>query len=359
MNARSPSKLNELAVFIPSYNRPEKLLATLRVLAPQLVGGITINILDNCSDQEYSNYCTSRDLEVEKHVRDGKIKFIRNRTNIGMSANFMRAYELCEAEWMWLICDDDAIAVDALLILMYEIERLRDLRNVAFVKFSSRGCEAPKGKKHIGTLTEMIDVLATSAIYFNSFIFLSNGIYRFPHFKEQIRVGYQYLHTYVPHLMMLLDYLDKHKNIDSIVWSEKQVAFYVKPEMGYSYGFVAGLGVGAFKNFGFDLTKRDYLRLENVFAAHNDFKVVIDLFYFARYNANMYVARRLVSNYYVQIKSARNILQRVLFICFTLFLYMPKIFDQLIGILPYVSSSLGQHLAEIRGRYGIRYKAPA
>lgn len=359
MNARSPFKLNELAVFIPSYNRPEKLLATLRVLFPQLVSSVTISVLDNCSDEEYSNYCTSRDLQVEKHVRDGKIKFIRNKTNIGMSANFMRAYELCEAEWMWLICDDDTIAVDAISVLMYEIERLKDVNGVAFVKFSSVGCMAPMGGRHIGTLSRLIDILATSTVYFNSFIFLSNGLYRFPHFNEQIRVGYQYLHTYVPHLMMILDYLDKHKNVDSIVWSERQVASYVKPEMGYSYGFVAGLGVGAFKNFCFDLPKRDYLRLENVFAAHNDFKVAIDLFYFARYNSNMYVARRLVSNYYIQIKSARSILHRIMFICFTRFLYMPKMLDRLIGILPYVSSNLGRHIAEIRDRYKSRYKAPA
>lgn len=359
MSARSPSEMNELAVFIPSYNRPEKLLATLRVLSPQVTSSVTITVLDNCSDEEYLNYCASRDQEVNRHVRDGRIKFIRHKINIGMSANFMRAFELCEAEWMWLICDDDTIADNAIAILLHEIELLRGRRNVAFVKFSSRGCNAPKGGAHIGTLTEMIDVLATSSVYFNSVIFLSNGMYRFPHFKEHIRVGYQYLHTYVPHLMMILDYLDKHKSTSSIVWSENKVASYVKPEMGYSYGFVAGLGVGTFKNFGFDLSKHDYLRLENVFAAHNDFKVVIDLFYFARFNSNMYVARRLVSNYYVQIKSARSIVQRILFRFFILFLYVPNIFDRLIDFLPHISKTLGQHISEIRGRSRIRYRASA
>lgn len=350
--------MNELAIYIPSYNRPEKLLATLRMLMPQIRSNVSITVLDNCSDVEYVSYCTDRDAEVAKRVSAGAIEFVRHKTNIGMSANIMRAYELCRAEWMWLICDDDEISPDAISILLHEIDRKRDRKDVAFIKFSSRGCEAQKGGEYIGSLTRMIDILATSAVYFNSAIFLSNGMYRFPHFKQQIRVGYQYLHTYVPHLMMILDYLDKHKSAESIVWSEKKIASYVKPEMGYSYGFVAGLGVGAFKNFGFNLSERDYVRLENVFAAHNDFKVVVDLFYFARINSNMFVARRLVDNYYVQIKSARSISHRILLKSFALLLYTPDIFDQLIGILPRVSSLLGRHVAEIKDRSRVRYNAP-
>ena len=53
--------------------------------------------------------------------------------------------------------------------------------------------------------------------------------------------------------------------------SEYSIVDYVPPKIGYSYGMVAGLGVGAFKNFNYNLDHKYYKKLENIFAAHNDF----------------------------------------------------------------------------------------
>jgi hypothetical protein len=219
------------------------------------------------------------------------------------------------------------------------------------VKFSSPGCAAKKEGHFIRSLGDLIDILAMSEVHFNSFIFISNGIYRISKFKEQMEVGYQFLHTYVPHLMMVLNYLNTHTHQEAVFLSERQIACYVRPEMGYSYGFVAGLGVGAFKNFAFDLSKQQYEKLESVFAAHNDFKVAIDLFYHAQTHSNPYVARRLIRNYYVQIKAARSILHGCLFRAFMLLLYMPNLFDRMVRALPFVAPALERHVAEIRKKY--------
>jgi len=342
--------MNNLSVIIPSYNRPEKLLATLMKLLPQIVSGVTVKVIDNCSETHYETYCAKSEPKIEDCLHEGKITFIRNKYNVGVSANLMRTFEICESEWMWLLSDDDDIAENAILIILNEINLLKNEREVAFIKFSSRGCEAEKGGYFIKSLNNMIDTLATSKVYFNSFIFTSNGVYRIPHFKNHIEIGYQSLHTYVPHLMMLLHYLDTHKEGNMVFVSDKKIVSYVVPEMGYSYGFVAGLGVGAFKNFAFNLSRSQYLKLEGVFFPHNDFKVAIDLFYYARSRSNMYVARKLFANYYVQSKSARSIISRLTMKTFMLFFYMPNVFDRMIGMLSFISPALDRHISEIKKR---------
>ena len=119
---------------------------------------------------------------------EGKIKFIRNKFNIGVSANLMRTFEICESEWMWLLADDDDIDKNAISIILNEINLLRDEKKVAFIKFISRGCEAEKGGCFIKSLNSMINTLSTSKVYFNSFIFTSNGVYRAPYFKKHIEM---------------------------------------------------------------------------------------------------------------------------------------------------------------------------
>ena len=342
--------LNSLAVIMPSYNRPEKLLATLKKLHPQIVSGVTVTIIDNCSEINLETYCAGLDPKIEDYISEGTITFIRNRYNIGVSANLVRTFEICESEWMWLLADDDDIAENAISIILNEINLLKNEKNVALIKFSSRGCEAKKGGDFIRSLNSMIDTLATSKVYFNSYIFTSNNVYRIPNYKNLIETGYQSLHTYVPHLMLVLYCLGAQEKESIVFLSDKQIVSYVVPGMGYSYAFVAGLGIGVFKNFTFDLTKEQYLKLEGVFTPHNDFKVAIDLFYYARFHSNRYVARKLFTNYYIQIKSARSIIKRFAIKAVMLLFYIPNVFDKMIGVLSSVFPVLDRHIAEIKER---------
>lgn len=342
--------MNDLAIIIPSYNRPEKLLNTLVNLYPQIVDGVKITVIDNCSDIFYQNYCTESDRNIANCVREGLIRFTRNKSNIGVAANLMRTFETCDSEWMWLLADDDMISQTAISDILNEIRFLENEKDVAFIKFSSRGCEAKKEGCFIKSLDGIIEILAISKVHFNSYIFTSNGVYRVPFFKDHLITGYQYLNTYVPHIMMLLNYLNKHENENVIYLSNKQIAFYVVPEMGYSYGFVAGLGVGAFKNFTFNISKINYLKLESVFFPHNDFKVALDLFYYARFHSNMFVARRLYSNYCVQSKPARNFIKRFMMKVFMLSFYFPEALDRIIGMVSSCSPMMNRHIMEIKKR---------
>lgn len=342
---------NYLTIVIPSYNRPDKLLSTLKQLLPQLVPGVSVAVLDNCSPTPYESYCTGAAPEIAIAVTNGVIKFIRHRYNVGMSANFMKGFEICDSEWMWLIADDDDVLGNAIALITSEINALSGNDQVAFIKFSSPSCKNAAGGGYVRTLDQLIDILAVAVVHFDSYIFITNGLYRIPKFKDQVQVGYATANTYVPHLMMLLDYLNNNPREEAIFLSEKQVASYVRPEKGYSYGIVAGLGVGAFKNFTYNLTPRQYRRLEAVFAAHDDFKVAIDLFYFCQNRSSMHVARRLVDNYYQQIKGARSFVHCMAFRVFSLLFYTPGLFEKLIGILPSLRPETGRHIVEMREKY--------
>ncbi len=344
-------KTDFLTIAIPSYNRPDKLLATLRQLLPQLVPGVRVAVFDNCSETAYEPYCTGADPRVARAVAEGVITFIRHPYNVGMSANFMKAFEHCPSEWMWLVADDDEVLGNAVALITGEIRAIQGRPEVAFIKFSSPSCKNPAGAGYVRTLEQLIDILAVAVVHFDSYIFITNGLYRVPKFKWQVEVGYRSAHTYVPHLMMLIHYLNEHAGEEAIFLSDKQVASYVRPERGYSYGFVAGLGVGAFKNFDFNLAPRQYRRLEAVFAAHDDFKVALDLFYFCQNRSNLYVARRLVSNYYQQIKAARTWGHCLMFRAFTLLFYAPTLMELFVRVIPLLRPETHRHIVEMKEKY--------
>jgi glycosyltransferase involved in cell wall biosynthesis len=346
---RDESKL--LTISIPSYNRPEKLLATLQQLVPQMVSGVTIEVFDNGSETPYERYCIQADPDIAKSVAAGVITFFRHRYNVGMSANFMKAFEGCQAEWMWLVADDDEILPNAISLITGEIRAVQGRGDVAFIKFSSPECKNPAGAGYVRTLGQLIDILAVSVAHFDSYIFITNGLYRVGRFRDQIQIGYRAAHTYVPHLLMLIHHLNEHPGRDVIFLSDRQVASYVRPERGYSYGFVAGLGVGAFKNFDFNLTKRQYRRLEAVFAAHDDFKVALDLFYFCRHRSNLYVARRLVSNYYQQIKGARSGVHCMMFRAFGLLFFAPPLMELFVRVIQVLRPETRRHIVEMKEKY--------
>ncbi len=270
-----------------------------------------------------------------------------------MAANFLRAFELCDAEWMWMIADDDALSPDAVSSVLCETRAMSGRPSVAFIKFN-RGTENVDCERDTIGVDGLISRLGESPKLFNSFIFLTNGAYRFPHFREQLECGYVSLHTYVPHLMMLLDYAYKCRDEDVIYLSQRQVASYVKPVMGYSYGRVAGLGVGALKNLTYNLTRGQYRSLDRAFAAHNDYKVAIDLYYDARSNGSAVVARRLVGDYYYLVRRGRGVVHRVLFKCFSLLLCVPVLFEGVVSVVGLMSATYARHIDEIRRRYASR-----
>ena len=90
-----------LEIFLITYNRFEKLKYTLSRLLDSPIRNYNIKILDNASDDGTKEFC-------EKFVQEHhNFKYIRNKINLGISGNIIKAMELASKKWLWILCDDD------------------------------------------------------------------------------------------------------------------------------------------------------------------------------------------------------------------------------------------------------------
>ncbi len=95
------SLTNDLTIFLITYNRLKKLQYTVKRLLESPIKDYDIKILDNCSEDGTQEFC-------EKFVQEHQnFKYIRNKINLGISGNIIRAMELASKKWLWVLCDDD------------------------------------------------------------------------------------------------------------------------------------------------------------------------------------------------------------------------------------------------------------
>lgn len=103
-NSRNTKPL--LTIAIPTYNRARYLRELLSVLFDQLLSEPRVELIvsDNASPDETPQL-------VEEYQRRGlQIRSIRNETNIGPDANFLRCFEQARGKYLWIFGDDDVIA---------------------------------------------------------------------------------------------------------------------------------------------------------------------------------------------------------------------------------------------------------
>lgn len=118
-----------LTICIPTYNRTEKVRQRILELRPQLVSGVKVIVIDNSSLTPVSSVIGDL-IEGNENVR-----VIKNKFNIGMSANIARCIEVCETEWMWLLGDDDEVLPQAVQIILDDISNANN--EISYLKYSS------------------------------------------------------------------------------------------------------------------------------------------------------------------------------------------------------------------------------
>lgn len=86
-----------------TYNRAEHLRTTLARLAASPFRDTRITILDNASTD------ATPAVTAEFASRFPHYEVIRHRYNIGLSGNLLRAFELSEGRYTWVLADDDQL----------------------------------------------------------------------------------------------------------------------------------------------------------------------------------------------------------------------------------------------------------
>lgn len=100
--------MKKLAICIPSYNRAKKCERLLRALAGQIVLGglyekVEICVSDDCSVEDISAIAG----RVRAQYAEIDLRFRKNEKNMGMDYNFLKCVYMSDAEYCWIIGNDD------------------------------------------------------------------------------------------------------------------------------------------------------------------------------------------------------------------------------------------------------------
>lgn len=183
-----------LTIVIPTYNRPAALRRTLAAVLPQLQEGVTLVIVDNHSDTPVE---TSVRPLLEAHPRAG-VRVIRNSVNIGGNANILRAFEIADTPWLWILGDDDRPLPDAIALIRAEIETAPD---ALFVNFATDLVSPPRNHMTEGMgLRGFIQALD----HYGNALLISASIYRAEALREMVGYGYNAISSNSAHLAVLL-----------------------------------------------------------------------------------------------------------------------------------------------------------
>lgn len=180
-----------LTVAIPTYNRNQILLRNLKLLLPQFNSRCQLLILDNVSPTPVDE--TLRELLAL--YPDVECRIIRHVTNIGANANILRCIELCETPWIWILGDDDPVLPDAIETLLPTLEFNANCTLVNFAIDQKR----PRAWTARG-VEELAQTLDASA----DLPWISSSVYRTEPFKVNLKFGYQYIYSMLPHIAILL-----------------------------------------------------------------------------------------------------------------------------------------------------------
>ncbi len=202
-----------LTIAIPTYNRPDKVLNTVKMLIPQLNSNVQISILDNCSDINVKDY-------LEKSIQNLSlypINVIRHKVNIGADANFARCFELCDTSWIWTLGDDDLVIDHAVDIILNEIQFYSNYDLIGF-NFNSNCNNVGRNEPIIINNTHE---MANNLDFFGNWLFISTAVYKTQEYFKYIRYAtwgaYSMASQIVPAMIAI-------SNNKTFVLSEKTIA---------------------------------------------------------------------------------------------------------------------------------------
>lgn len=209
-----------LSVVVPTYNREnqlKKLISRLIVLSKGV--NFELIIMDNNSRIDLSSFF----LEImPNHI---SFQYIRRDFNIGLTANVLRSYEVCNRGWMIILSDDDDIN-DNFFINIYKYIKDGTYSNFSAIKFKTN-LNPMQSECNISNIDEFL--LASNTVkLWGAMALVSSWLFKVDSFKKYVKYSYIYSGLNLPHvtpvLFALLDLDIKLKLVeDSIVdWSPPQ-----------------------------------------------------------------------------------------------------------------------------------------
>jgi hypothetical protein len=178
-----------LTIVIPTFNHHDFLKEQLFNLMPQLTNEIKIYIIDNFSNPTVNSF-------LEKEGFDTTLfTIIQNGRNIGGDRNILKAYKIDDAEWIWVLSDNDFVEANA---IQKVLNIIKANKNAVFINFATKDnhSRSVKGYKEFCLHACYWASFSISHIVFNTIKISPYMAY----YEEQIK-------THQPQLLTILKYL--------------------------------------------------------------------------------------------------------------------------------------------------------
>jgi glycosyltransferase involved in cell wall biosynthesis len=182
---------DNLGIFVITHNRAGLLDQTLSCLLASEFSSCEVVILDNCSDDGTKEVC----IKYEKLFPC--LTTASAKTNIGASANVLRAFSSTTKPYTWILCDDDLYDFRAIndLALVLE-EGSADLIHV--------GGHPDVVREGAGTYSTPSGLLMNGYQYFKLASFLPANIFRTSLLKIHLKESFDYIYFMYPHMPAII-----------------------------------------------------------------------------------------------------------------------------------------------------------
>lgn len=205
----------KLLIYIPSYNRFEKLTSQLKILSPQMSSDVKIIVMDNSSSDE--RYLSLQSNEM--------IEYRRNAVNIGIVGNILKGFEYDPAEYVWILSDDEHISDNVVSKIINEINKHQP--DLIYLEAKIIGEDKLKGRDSIKGSKEILGSFASVSMTG----LISANVYRYVTFKNHVHEGYRFGNTLFPHSAIFYSCLASNRDLhvrviyDCLKWNFGEITY--------------------------------------------------------------------------------------------------------------------------------------
>ncbi|MGJ5813083.1 glycosyltransferase family 2 protein [Paludibaculum fermentans] len=190
-----------LSIVIPTYRRNDCVVENIKRLLPQIRrSDVELIVLDNCSPMPVAE-------SLEAAFGPGifeHLQVVRNAGNLGLAGNSLRIFEMGRGDYIWPLCDDDAVLPNAVDEMLAAIRAGGDLVYLWFPVVGGPAHRKP------GTYPGLLEAMEAEPNLF--FIALSSNVFQRTYFLSRLRFGYLYSYSWAPFICPLLSDADNRSN---------------------------------------------------------------------------------------------------------------------------------------------------
>jgi Glycosyl transferase family 2 len=211
MSMNSHSQSASLLIYIPTYNRFDRLCEQIDQLYPFL-NKYPINILvsnNSSSDERY--------IGLKDRYPDEKISIITNPVNIGANPNITNGFLYsADYDFLWILSDDDTI-------LGHSIVKIMDLldKNIDIIYFMMK--EIKPGVREC-RMSDILEILNFGLGLVSAVIYRSKAVI------PDMRIGYEYISSGFPHLAILFASCERKGSLKVFQFHYDEIFLKKKPD---------------------------------------------------------------------------------------------------------------------------------